>query len=505
MEKLKEWWERFLNWFNTLNLWQKIALIGIPIVLALSLLTIAYLLTPHYSLLFSNLDPSTLQRIEYTLNKLGIDYKADLKKGAIYVPSDKVEQLRIYLAEKGVISPENKVGFEIFDKQPFTVSDFVEQINYLRALEGELEKTIRSIDAIEDAKVNIALPRQSIFARPEEEPRASVLIKLKPGKDLTPEQVKAIRDLVVASVVGLKPENVVIVDQYGRDLTSLIEDSDSVVGLATNQLKLKLKYERQLQKEIERILSSVVGFGNAQVKVSLYLDFSQKQEKSYEVNPDKTAIVSQQKEKKQKKSIEPVGVPGSESNIPPGKGKLAQAKTLETSKKSITNYEVSYIQQLINDPTIRIKKISVGVILNSSVKGIDPEKIREFLINSLGLNPKRGDTVSVVVLPFKGKEELQKLLAAKTEKGWDWRIWAAIAFLIALVGGVFAFLYWQRKEAREELETLEVYGTLAGAPSGAATVTEKAEESLIKKLSRLSRENPQLYKKLVLKWLKSKE
>jgi len=502
MEKLREQWQKFLDWFKTLPLWKKLALVGIPIFLTVSLLGIAYLLTPHYGVLFSNLDPSTIQKIEYELSKLGVNYSVDLKKGVVYVPQDEVEKLRIYLAEKGIISPNNKVGFEIFDKQSFAVSDFVEQINYLRALEGELERTIKSINAIEDVKVNIALPRQSIFARPEAEPRASVLIKLKPGMDLTPEQVKAIRDLVVASIVGLKPQNVVIVDQYGRDLTALLND-DSVVGLAANQLKLKEQYEQKLERQIEQILSSVVGFGNAKVKVTLYLDFSHRQEKSYEVNPDKTAIVSQQKEQKQKKTIQPAGVPGTESNIPPGKGKLYAAQSLEKEKKSITNYDVSYIQKLIDDPTITVKRVSVGVILNSNVKGIDPNKIKQFLISSLGLNPQRGDTVSVVVLPFKGKEELEKLFAKKAEKGINWKIYAAIALITAIALGALIFVLLKKR--REKEEELEVYGGLAGAPMGAAVVSEKAEESLIKKLSRLAKENPELYKKLVLQWLKSEE
>ena len=502
MEQLKERWNRFLNWFKELPLWQKAVLIGAPVVLAAALLLIAYLSSPHYSVLFSNLDPSTLQRIEYTLSRLGVDYQTDLKTGTIKVPSDQVERLRIYLTEQGIISPEKKVGFEIFDKQSFTVSDFVEHVNYIRALEGELEKTIRSIDAVEDAKVNIALPRQSIFARPEEEAKASVLIKLKPGAELSPEQVKAIRDLAAASVVALNPQNVVIVDQYGRDLTSLIED-DSLVGLATNQIKLKLQYEKKLQREIENILSSVVGYGNAKVKVSLYLDFSQTKEKSYEVNPDQTAVVSQQKEKKQRRSVQPVGVPGTESNIPPGKGKGNAATSLETSKKSITNYEVSYVQKLIDDPTVKVRKISVGVILNSSVKGIEPEEVKKFLISSLGLNPKRGDTVSVVVLPFKGKEELEKLFAQSKEKKENWKYIATGTLLAAIVLGALAFAYWWRKRSEEETEELAVYGGMVGAPTGAAAVTEKAEESLIKQLSRLAKENPELYKKILLKWLKS--
>jgi len=500
MEKIKVWWNKFLNWYNSLNIWQKIAITAGPIVFAFILLTLAYLFTPHYGILFSNLDPTTLQKIEYTLSKLGVDYKIDYKKGVVYVPEDKIDELRIYLAEKGIISPEHKVGFEIFDKQSFTISDFVEQINYLRALEGELEKTISAIDAVEDVKVNIALPRQSIFARPEEEPRASVLLKLKPGADLTPEQIKAIRDLVVASVVGLKPQNVVIVDQYGRDLTSLIDESDSIVGLAANQLKLKLQYEEKLQREIENILSSIVGLGNAKVKVTLFLDFAKRQEKTYEVNPDKTAIVSQQKEKKQKRTVEPIGVPGAESNIPPAKGKLSKVQSIEFSKKSITNYEVSYVQKLIDDPTISVRRISIGVVLNSAVKGINPEEVKKFLISALGLNPSRGDSVSVVVLPFKGKEQFEKILAKKEEKGLNIYIYIGLGLLLIALIGIVIFLLLKRKK---EETPIEVYGNLVGAPTGAATVPEKAEESLIKKLSRLAKENPELYKKLLLKWLKT--
>jgi flagellar M-ring protein FliF len=272
MEKLREYWNRLLSWFSPLPLWKKIAVIGLPLLLMITLLGVAYFATPHYSVLFSNMDPSTIQSVEYTLSRMGVDYKIDYKKGIVYVPSDKVEELRILLAEKGIISPEKKVGFEIFEKQPLTVSEFVEHVNYIRALEGELEKTIKAIDTVEDVKVNIALPKESIFARPEEEPRASVLIKLRPGADLTPEQIKAIRNLLVSSVVGLKPENVTIVDQYGRDLTELIDETDTLAGLAKNQLQLKLKYEKKLKKEIENILSSVVGFGNAKVKVNLVLD-----------------------------------------------------------------------------------------------------------------------------------------------------------------------------------------------------------------------------------------
>ncbi|HID79132.1 MAG TPA: flagellar M-ring protein FliF [Aquifex aeolicus] len=505
MEKIKEFWNKFLDWYKGLNLWQKIAVAGVPILATASLLLVAYLATPHREVLFSNLDPSTLQKIEYTLSRLGVDYKIDFKKGTVYVPADKVNQLRLYLTEQGIISPDNKVGFEIFDKQSFTVSDFAQQVNYLRALEGELERTIKAIEAVDDVKVNIALPRQSVFARPQEEPRASVLLKLKPGKELSPQQIKAIRNLVVASVVGLKPQNVVIVDQYGRELTSFIEEETSSIGLATNQLKLKLHYENILQKEIENILSSVVGFGNSKVKVSLYLDFSKHQEKNYEVNPDKTAIVSQEKEKKQKRTVEPVGVPGTESNIPPGKGKGSQATSVETSKRSITNYEVSYVERLIDDPTVRIKKISVGVIINSSIKEIEPEKIKQFLISSLGLNLSRGDKISVVVLPFKGKEEVEKLFAQRKKKELDWRIYAGLILLLAIILGAALFFYIKRKKTEEELEKVEVYGGLTGAPAGAAAIPEKAEESLIKQLSRLAKENPELYKKILLKWLKTQE
>jgi flagellar M-ring protein FliF len=502
MEKLKEQWLKFLNWFNSLSLWKKIAIIGVPLLLTIFLLGTAYLLTPHYGTLFSNLDPTTLQEIEYELSKLGVDYEVDFKKGVVYVPENQVEKLRLYLTEKGIISPQQKIGFEIFDKQSFSTSDFVEHVNYLRALEGELEKTIKALNAVEDVKVNIALPKQSIFSRPEEEPKASVLLKLKPGMDLTPEQIKAIRDLVAASVVGLKPQNVVIVDQYGRDLTALIGD-DSTIGLVANQLKLKEQYEHKLERQIERILSGVVGFGNAKVKVSLYLDFSHKQEKSYEVNPDKTAIVSQQREKRKKQSYLPEGVPGTESNIPPGKGQqVSGTKVLEKEKKSITNYEISYIQKLIDDPTINIKKVSVGVILNANIKGVDPQKIKEFLINSLGLNPKRGDTISVVVLPFKGKQVLEKILTKEKVKAINWKYYAAGALLLTIGLSVLAFVLLKRRKVKEEIE---VYGGLTGAPTGAATVSEKAEESLIKQLSKLAKENPELYKKLLLQWLKNEE
>jgi flagellar M-ring protein FliF len=503
MEQIKAQIDKILQWFKALKTWQKALVIGLPSLLMILMLAIAYFGTTHYGVLFSNLDPETLRTVEYTLSRLGIEYKVDSKNGAIYVPEEEVRSLRIYLTEQGIISPDKKVGFELFENQPATVSDFVEHINYVRALEGELERTIKAISAIEDAKVNIALPRESIFARPSQEPKASVLIKLKPGRDLTLEQIKAIRNLVASSVVGLKPENVVIVDQYGRDLTALLGEDNSLVGLAQNQIQLKRKYEEELQREIERILTPIVGVGNAKVKVSLYLDFSQKKIKDYQVNPDKTAIVSQQKKKELTKTITPQGVPGTESNIPPAEGKGEAIKGISQKKESITNYEVSYVEKLIDDPTIRVRKIAVGVILNSEVKGIDPEKVKEFIINSLGLNLKRGDTVSVVELPFEGKKKLEEIFRKEEKKEgfYDWKIYLGIALLISLLLASVLFM-WIRRRKEEEEKTL-VYGQMLGAPSGAVEVSEKVEETLSEKLARLAKENPELYKKLLLKWLKS--
>lgn len=505
MEQLRKLIKTYFNKFNSLPLKYKILIISLPTILTIILLLVIYITLPHYAILFTNLDSNSLQKIEYELSKLGIDYKIDYRKGIIYVPEDKVKQLRILLAEKGIISPEHRIGFEIFKNPPLTISDFAEQVNYLKALETELEETIESIEAVEKAKVNIALPRNSIFAQPEEEPRASILIKLKPGYSLTPEQIKAIRNLVVASVVGLKPENVVIVDQYGHDLTSLIDDNSNVISLAKNQLTLKLRYEKKIEKDIEKILSNIVGPGNAKVKVNLYLDFRQVQAKKHSVNPDSTAIISQQKEKRQRKSVEPTGVPGSESNIPPNKGGLMAFQTIENSKKSITNYDVSYIDEVIKDPTIKLQRISIGVVINSSVKGIDPQKIKQFLISALGLNPKRGDTISVVVLPFKGKEFYTKqLLSERTKNKFSqYFLYFVLMGIIGLMVLISAFLLWRKYKREKSAEKLEpVYGKLVGAPAGAAVVTERTEENLIKKLSRLAKENPQLYKKLLLDWIK---
>jgi flagellar M-ring protein FliF len=274
----EELFNQIIAFSKNLNKKQKIV-IGISV--ALVVLLISFLIvfnatsskkSSNYAVLFEKLKPKDAALIAQYLDKKQIPYVIP-KEGIIEVPKDKVQKLRLEIAAQGLPKSGN-VGFELFDKNSFGATAFEEKIKYLRALEGELANTVESIDAVEEAKVNIAIPKESVFISKQIPPSASVMIKLKPNMILTPKQIKGIKYLVAAAVPKLKPENVKIIDQYGN----LLGENDELT--ANNELlKTEMLYKKRLEKELENkivsILAPVVGGSDKVVaKVNLDIDFS---------------------------------------------------------------------------------------------------------------------------------------------------------------------------------------------------------------------------------------
>jgi flagellar M-ring protein FliF len=258
----EELFKQIIAFSKNLNKKQKIVIgISIAAVVLLISFLIVYNSTSskkydNYAVLFENLKPKDAALIAQYLEKKHIPYVIP-KDGVIEVPKDKVEKLRLEIAAQGLPKSGN-IGFELFDKNSFGATAFEEKIKYLRALEGELERTIESIDAVEEAKVNIALPKESVFVSRQTPPTASVMIKLKPNMILTPKQIKGIKYLVAAAVPKLKPENVKIVDQYGN----LLGENDELTE-NNELLKTEMFYKKRLEKELENkivsILAPIVG------------------------------------------------------------------------------------------------------------------------------------------------------------------------------------------------------------------------------------------------------
>jgi len=412
--------KQIIAFFNKLNKQQRYIIIGsvVVIIAIISFLIIFNTSSTktknNYAILFENLKPQDAALIVQYLDKKNIPYVIP-EDGVIEVPRDKVSKLRLDIAAQG-LPKSSTVGFELFDKNSFGATDFEERIKYLRALEGELERTIESIDAVESAKVNIAIPKESVFVSKQVPPTASVLIKLKPNMILTPKQIQGIKYLVASAVPKLKPENVKIVDQYGNPLGENDELTQSNELLKTQSI-YKKRLEKSLEDKIVSILAPIVGGKNKVVaKVNVDLDFSQVKSKSTIYDPN-NVVRSEQTIEVSKTGTKPKevgGVPGAVSNIGPVQG-IKNSNTVEKYNKTetTTNYEISTTVKDVKEPLAKIKRITAAVVVdghykkdkNGKIKYIPLSKIElaniENLVkNTIGFNPNRGDSVSVTSFQF---------------------------------------------------------------------------------------------------------
>lgn len=372
-----------------------------------------------YRVLFDNITPSDSALVIEQLEKDGVPYKI-LSEGTIKVPKDFVYKQRITIAALGI--PKNsKVGFELFDQQSFGETDFAQKIKYLRALEGELARTIGSLTPIEDAKVHIALPKDSVFVEKSTSPTASIVLKIDPNLKLTNKQIAGIKNLVSASVSKLTIENVKIVNQDGESLGNQTDDgfeSDMVAA----QIKYKNDYERAYERKIEKILAPILG-GEKKVvaKVSIDFDFEQKSIVSEFFDPESVVRSEQSTEelKEGSKDQDIGGVPGAISNIGPVQGVDANKNQGEKYEKSTTttNYEISKKVTNIKGEFAKIKRVTASVVVDGkyiqkendggvselqyiALEGSEIDAITNIVKNSFGFNEKRGDEVAVSNFEF---------------------------------------------------------------------------------------------------------
>jgi flagellar M-ring protein FliF len=400
-----------------------------PLIIAVAILAVVvaglvmWSRQPDYRVLFSNLSDRDGGAIVAALQQGNIPYKIAESGGAILVPSDAVHETRLRLATQGL--PKNgSVGFELMDNQKFGISQFAEQVNYQRALEGELEKTIASISSVREARVHLAIPKPTVFVREKELPTASVMLNLYPGRALDEGQTLAIQHMVSSSVPDMPVKNVTIVDQDGNLLTQQSVSN----GLDASQLKYVQQIERNTQGRIDAILAPLFGAGNAHSQVSADIDFSKLEQtaESYgpNANPQNTAIRSQQSsESKDGGGASVGGVPGALSNQPPAAASApidaaasgADAKTAPVNirKDTTTNYEVDRTVRHYEQPMGGIKRLSVAVVVNyqkqvdakgiATMQPLSADKlaqVQQLVKDAMGYDEKRGDSVNVVNSTF---------------------------------------------------------------------------------------------------------
>lgn len=388
---------------------------------------------PDYRVLFSNYNDRDGGAIVASLQQMNVPYKYAEGGGAILVPADQVHDARLKLASQGLPKGGN-VGFELMENQKLGVSQFLEQVNFQRALEGELARSIESIAAVQAARIHLALPKASVFVRDRQQPTASVLLNLHPGRTLDTQQVSAVVHLVASSVPDLPLKNVTIVDQNGN-LLSETNRPGAVNGLDATQLKYVQTLQQNIVRRVESIITPIVGANNVRAEATADVDFSRSEQAAETYKPnlaaDASSVRSQQSsESANLNNTNATGIPGALTNQPPvpatapitavGNTNAAPGtpSVQNTRKDTTVNYEVDKTIRYVQQPMGGIKRLSVAVVVNYkhtvdksgksisiALSDVEKTQITDLVKEAMGYDKERGDSLNVVNSPFAGMEK----------------------------------------------------------------------------------------------------
>ena len=400
--------------FGRLSPLQKgLSLAGLGLLLALALFFAFRGTEPMYAPLYKGLASSDREAVSVQLEEKKVPYRVQGETKEIWVPAEQVRALRADLASKG-LPKALPVGFELFDQTRVGITEFTQRVNLLRALQGELERTIETIDGVEQARVHLVLPDETLFVEDEKPASASVVLKLKRGIDLAPEQVKGVSFLMSRAVKGLDPKSVTIVDERGRVLTFEEDESAGIAKLTNTQFRIKRAFEGELERKLLQMLTPVVGRRKVLVSASAMLDFSKAEHTQETYDPDATAVRSEERERESEVGLgppSPIGVPGVMTNVPAAGGQQPaqqQATNQRSKSHDITNYEVSKLIRHVVEPYGVIRRLTVGVLLDGKrqngryipLNTQDLAKIDSLVRGAIGYDENRGDQIRVVNIPF---------------------------------------------------------------------------------------------------------
>ncbi len=414
-------------------------------------LAVVFINQPDYRVLFTNLSTEDAGQITSRLQEKKIPYQLSPGGDTISVPGEQVSQLRLELAASG-LPKGGGVGFEIFDTKNLGVTEFVQQLNLQRALQGELTRTINSLDEIQQSRVHLAIPKKSLFSEDQKKPTASVIVKLKNGRNLSEQQIQGVAHLVSSSIEGMSPRDVMIVDSSGKVLSRVTEGGE-MAQLSNSQIEYKKNVEKDLTSRITSMLEKVVGEGKAVVRISADLDFRVMEKTEEKYDSEEPAIRSVQRS--QEKSGSTSGGAGESTVAVTGRQPAAPRPAGSNREKSdeTINYEISRTVNKTVMPVGDVKKLSIAVLVDGTYakndKGAEeyqprPEKeltaLEDLVKKSAGFDVKRGDQVVVSNVPFK-KVDLSSDLP---EKSWMDKLAAfmpLVRYLVILAVVILAALF----------------------------------------------------------------
>ena len=510
-------YRNFVDFFASLNFTKKMSVVGLTVfILAAMSYFVIWASKTHYKALYTDLNREDSKQLALLLDDKKIPYQTSSDGKTIRIPEGMVNRFRMEVATLGM-NFSGTVGYEVFDKQSFGTTSFVQKVNKQRALEGELVKTIKYIKGVKRARVHLSIPESSPFVSETKPPSASVVLELDHGVVLNEQEIKGVGQLVSSSIDGMRPENVVILDARGKKLSQNI--GDEMTSYTANRVALEQQMSRKYEKKIEDILSKVAGAGKVIAKVAVNLDFTESVGTETKYDQENTAVLSEvvNSQKLNGKRPAPQGIPGARSSLP---GEAPQPGVPETTNNvnkelKTRNYNVPTKVTKFKNPTAAIKNISVAVMVDGkrvpqlSAEGqavldknenqvmvyekwsdADLANFSAIVASSIGIKERRGDQIVIKNMEFAQEDmaSVERLLRERETRELIRNIikYCAIGFVISLFFFfvVRPFIQWVTDntvesvedflpKTLEELEKVQVNQKLPGLEEALPQIEEK--------------------------------
>jgi len=437
--------QNFIDFFRSLDMTRRLGLIGVAgLLIAIMAGIVIYSGKTDYKVLYTDLTKDDSATIARMLEEGKISYQVKDDGKTIQVPEDQVEIWRLEIAKKGV-NFTGTVGYEVFDKQAFGTTSFVQKINKQRALEGELVKTIMHIKGVTRARIHLSIPESSPFVSEKKPPTASVVLDVERGVTMTPDEVKGIQSLISSSVDGMRSHNVVVIDSRGKKLSE--NDGDNMSTETANRIALETKLNSQYEKKVEEILSRVIGEGKVIAKVALKMDFTEKLETQTVYDNENSAVVSEVRNEQKMVGVRPSpqGIPGARSNLPGEAPQPGIPETRNDVDKSLVTRNMAVPSTVTKSkrPTAEISNMSVAVMVDGKqvpVLGKDGvplvnedgvnvtkyqawseqelQNFQQIVGSALGINQTRGDILVIKNMEFATEDlsEMEAIMRARENR-----------------------------------------------------------------------------------------
>ncbi len=523
----------------TLTLKQKLSLVAAAALVVAALYGLAHWNHErNFQPLYSRLTPEDAGQVVARLRELGVEYRVEDGGAAVLVPSSQVAEVRIQMAASG-LPRSGRIGFELFDRTNLGATDFAEKVNFHRALEGELERSVMSLAEVERARVHITMPRESMFRELRQPAKASVMVKLHPGVEMSPENVRAICYLVSSAVQGLEPDAVSVLDFHGR----LLNRPRASSGLDAPEpsealIEYRRSIERDLLAKIHRTLEPVLGPDGFRAGVTVECDFSSGEQSEEIFDPEKSVMASSERtEDVSGGYFSSGGIPGTASNLPRPKSRPGKEPSGHARRSERIAYQTSRIVRKVRLPQGQVTRISVALLVDHEVRWegegdqvrrvVEPvpeerlNALRELVAGAVGLKPERGDRLIVETLPFETTRNWEpEESAPPPDTGLPAPEWlrpyledrrmiligaAAAALLLLLAAGGLLWVRRRRKRGAQVSVPKAIEGPAEAAPVEGASPVSEVQKQLADQLEMKKRLEEEALQQLKLPKVKTKK